>query len=368
MEPVRFRPPLYQQRYDFVKSYVDTYMPKKVADLGCSECSLLQRLKFWNCIEQLVGVDIDEDILKRKMYTLTPLPTHYLEPLKRSLTVTLYHGSVSQKDPALLGFDLITCIELIEHLEADDLEKIQDVLFGFMAPNAAVISTPNVEFNILLSKNSKFRHPDHKFEWSRKEFQSWAMKVARQYNYTVEFSGVGEPPPEHKDVGFCSQIGVFNKNYVESEESINDKKKYTRVYKTVFHVVYPSLQEEKYLRQAVLNVALFHAHRLKTNFLHHLIPEEYDKETNMADREKELCVQTKWFSSLQNEPVNEESNGLQPFLQENNVHVPLETLFAISRVKEICGSLEVLRNMLSGEATLSKDGSTIVFPVQLQND
>ncbi|XP_063796242.1 small RNA 2'-O-methyltransferase isoform X2 [Pseudophryne corroboree] len=299
-----------------------------------------------------------------KRYTLTPLPTNYLEPLNRSLTVTLYHGSVCEKDPALLGFDLITCIELIEHLEADDLEKLQDVLFGFMAPNAAVISTPNVEFNVLLPENPRFRHPDHKFEWSRKEFQSWAMKVAGQYNYTVEFSGVGKPPPEYQDVGFCSQIGVFNKNYIENEESISKKKKYSSVYKTVLHVIYPSLQEEKYLRQTVLNVALSHAYRIKSNFLHNLFAEEDEKKTNRMDVENKSCIQSNWFSSLQTVQTNEESTCLQPFLEGDTIQVPLEILFAISRVKELCGSLDVLRNMLSGEVTLSSDGNTIVYPLE----
>lgn len=75
--------------------------------------------------------------------------------------------------PDLL-YRLLTFFALrIEHLEVEDLGKLEDVLFGFMAPKAAVISTPNADFNILLPKTQKFRHPDHKFEWSREEFQSW---------------------------------------------------------------------------------------------------------------------------------------------------------------------------------------------------
>ncbi|KAM3915201.1 small RNA 2'-O-methyltransferase [Leptodactylus fuscus] len=368
MEPIRFRPPLYEQRYEFVKTYINTHKPKKVADLGCSECSLLHKLTFWDCIEELVGVDIDEDILKRKGYTLSPLPIYYLEPLERSLTVTLYHGSVSEKDPALLGFDLITCIELIEHLETEDLEKFQDVLFGFMAPNAAVISTPNVEFNVLLSENPRFRHPDHKFEWNRKEFQSWALNISRQYNYTVEFTGVGQAEPESKDVGYCSQIGIFRKNYTESEASMNVKKSCRSVYKRVFHVVYPSIQEEKYLRKVVLRIALSHAERMKTNFLHNLFPEDQEEKNSMVDNEKEPCVVSGWFSSLKSPAETEESVGKPPFLEGDAVHVPLETLFAIPKVKELCGSLEVLQNMMTGEVILSSNGSAIVYPLHVEND
>ncbi|CAH2311735.1 small RNA 2 -O-methyltransferase isoform X1 [Pelobates cultripes] len=112
MEPIVFTPRLYQQRYNFVVSYVDQYKPKKVADLGCSNCSLLRRLKFCDCIEELVGLDIDQRLLTDKKESLKPLLISYLEPKKTRLTVSLYHGSVTEKDPALIGFDLITCIEL----------------------------------------------------------------------------------------------------------------------------------------------------------------------------------------------------------------------------------------------------------------
>ncbi|XP_069825092.1 small RNA 2'-O-methyltransferase [Dendropsophus ebraccatus] len=368
MEPIRFEPPLYEQRYEFVKSYIDTHKPKKVADLGCSECSLLHKLKFWSCIEELVGVDIDEDILKRKGYTLTPLPVYYLDPLQRPLTVTLYHGSVCEKDPALLGFDLITCIELIEHLVAEDLEKFQDVLFGFMTPNAVVISTPNVEFNVLLSENPGFRHPDHKFEWNRKEFQGWAMNISRQYNYTVEFTGVGELGADSKDVGYCSQIGIFTKNYTETEETIRNKMKYRSTYKRVLHVIYPSIQDEKYLRKAVLTTALCHAERMKSNFLHNLFPEEDEETLVTADDREQPRVSSKWLSSLQTKTQLEESNGRPPFLEGDAVHVPLESLFAIPKVKELCGSLDVFQSMMTGEVTLSADGGAVVYPLHVDND
>ncbi|CAI9579951.1 unnamed protein product, partial [Staurois parvus] len=341
----------------------------QVADLGCSECSLLHRLRFWNCIEFLVGVDIDEETLRRKMHTLTPLPTHYLEPMERALTVILYKGSVCEKDPALLGFDLISCVELIEHLELDDLDKLEDALFGFMAPKAVVITTPNAEFNILLPKTQKFRHPDHKFEWSREEFQSWAFKVARHFNYTVEFSGVGKPPPEHEEVGFCSQIALFMKNYTESEESINIKKQYKSIYKTVLHVVYPSLQEEKYLRRAVLNVALLHADRMKNSLLDSHRNREENKQdiaTGVTDH-RDAYKYSGWSFGLETETQSEENELTQPFIQGNTIHIPLEAIFIISKVKKLCGSLDVLRNFIAGEVPLSEDGKTIMYSVNLDD-
>ena len=41
--------------------------------------------------------------------------------------------------------------------------------------------------------------------------------ITRGYPYSVEFDGVGEPPPTHPNVGFCSQIAVFRSNFASSD-------------------------------------------------------------------------------------------------------------------------------------------------------
>ncbi|KAH0618352.1 hypothetical protein JD844_017467 [Phrynosoma platyrhinos] len=239
---VTFTPPLYKQRYQFIKQLVSKHKPKKVfafaakiADLGCADCKLLWMLKFCNCIEVLVGLDISEDVMKEKMHTLSPLPGDYLQPSERSLTIILYQGSVAVKDPCMLGFDMITCIELIEHLEANVLEKFEEVVFGFMSPTMIIISTPNSEFNPLLQIVTLFRHPDHKFEWNRSQFQNWAQETAARYDYTVQFTGLGIPPPG-KDVGFCTQIGVFVRKFIKHVEVTQSEKYQDRVYKINIHI------------------------------------------------------------------------------------------------------------------------------------
>ena len=48
------------------------------------------------------------------------------------------------------------------------------VIFGQLSPKIAIITTPNVEFNVLFPNLKQgFRHYDHKFEWTRAEFQEW---------------------------------------------------------------------------------------------------------------------------------------------------------------------------------------------------
>ena len=51
-----------------------------------------------------------------------------------------------------------------------------------------------------------FRHADHRFEWTRAEFQAWAERVTTVYGYQVAVSPVRPTDP---DVGAPSQLAMF---------------------------------------------------------------------------------------------------------------------------------------------------------------
>lgn len=61
----------------------------------------------------------------------------------------------------------------IEHLIPEHLEKMPAVIFGQLSPTVVIVTTPNAEFNVLFPNLEGFRHWDHKFEWTRQEFQDW---------------------------------------------------------------------------------------------------------------------------------------------------------------------------------------------------
>lgn len=49
-----------------------------------------------------------------------------------------------------------------------------NMVFGQLHPKLVVLTTPNSEFNVVFDMaEGKLRHWDHKFEWTREEFQSW---------------------------------------------------------------------------------------------------------------------------------------------------------------------------------------------------
>ncbi|KAF1518451.1 Small RNA 2'-O-methyltransferase, partial [Eudyptula minor] len=363
---IKFTPPLYKQRYQFIKDLVGKYKPKKVADLGCADCTLLWMLKFCNCIEVLAGLDICASVMKEKMHRLSPLPGDYLQPAERSLTVTLHHGSVAHKDPCMLGFDLVTCIELIEHLEQSELKKFPEVVFGFMAPSIVVISTPNSEFNPLLPGVTLFRHPDHKFEWNRAQFQSWALETARRYDYSVEFTGVGHPLTGMEKVGFCTQIGVFVRKYPQTTESAQSEKPTEAVYKTVFKAVYPSLKDEKYLQNAVVSEVIFTTQIIKRSLLDRLMSEHEECNDDPTERKSKFQPSMNRFSEDLGKARVEKS--MEPFVNGNVVYIPLKTIFSFPKVNRLCGTFEKLHKLIAGKVTLSSDGSAVMFDTEHENE
>ena len=73
-----------------------------------------------------------------------------------------------------------------------------------------VLTSPNREYNVRFETlySSGFRHPDHRFEWTRSEFQEWAKEIAERFHYRVQIVPVG---PEDEQVGAPSQMGVFDR-------------------------------------------------------------------------------------------------------------------------------------------------------------
>ena len=134
--------------------------------------------------------------------------------------ITLMHGSLMYRDRRLEGFDAAACVEVVEHLDPPRLAAFERTVFEFARPKTVVVTTPNREYNVTWENvgPDKFRHPDHRFEWTRQEFQSWANRVAERHKYAVRFLPVG---PIDEALGSPTQMGVFERNGCEADQEIS---------------------------------------------------------------------------------------------------------------------------------------------------
>ncbi len=197
---------LNDQRLGAVVAALRSSQAKRVLDLGCGEGKLLRALLKDRQFEEIVGLDVSIRSLEgaHKRLKLDRLPE------KQAARLRLLHGSLVYRDQRLAGFDAAAVVEVIEHLDPPRLASFERVLFEFARPGVVVLTTPNREYNITWPTlpAGRLRHPDHRFEWTREEFQRWAIGVARRYNYNVRFSPVG---PESETLGAPTQMGVFER-------------------------------------------------------------------------------------------------------------------------------------------------------------
>jgi 3' terminal RNA ribose 2'-O-methyltransferase Hen1 len=198
---------LNEQRLGTVLAALKASNAKRVLDLGCGEGRLLQLLLAEKQFAEIVGMDVSYYALESAKDRLhyDRLPTMQKERLR------LIHGSLIYRDQRLAGFDAAAVIEVIEHLDPPRLAAFERVLFECARPNTVVVTTPNREYNVKWETlpAGKFRHRDHRFEWTREEFQAWASGIAARFGYSANFLPVG---PDDAVVGSPTQMAVFTKS------------------------------------------------------------------------------------------------------------------------------------------------------------
>lgn len=234
-----------QERMTKVQELVEGLGAASLADVGCGEGKLLLRLIGSTAgahrPARLVGIDPSPHgrVLRRAATKLREAREAALAAAAAvggegtpPPDVSLLRGSLAalRLTPRC---DVITLVEVVEHLDPPELALVGEVLLGRAAPRALILTTPNKEYNLnyivdpttpgqqtLVPPVSSYplRNPDHRFEWTRAELRQWAEPLAAQFGYTVRFDGVGGGPLDEPAVhgvwhgpGPITQIAIFER-------------------------------------------------------------------------------------------------------------------------------------------------------------
>lgn len=201
---------LNERRLDSVLHALKESGASRVLDLGCGEGRLLRRLLADRQFTEIVGLDVSSRTLD--------IAESRIERDRRSAAarqqdrLRLIHGSLMYRDARLAGFDAAAVVEVVEHLDPPRLRAFERVLFESARPATIVMTTPNAEYNVMWPSlpAGRFRHQDHRFEWTRAEFENWASKTATRHGYAVTFQPVGD---ENERVGAPTQMAVFTQGF-----------------------------------------------------------------------------------------------------------------------------------------------------------
>jgi 3' terminal RNA ribose 2'-O-methyltransferase Hen1 len=196
---------LSEQRLSAVTDVIVGAGARRVLDLGCGEGKLIRALLKLANIDRVVGIDVSYRMLEiagRRLHLESMAP-------RQRERVELLQGSLTYRDNRLQGFDAAAIVEVLEHLEPSRLGSFERVVFAHARPTLVVVTTPNVEYNVRFENlpGQNLRHRDHRFEWTRLEFATWARGVAERHGYKVAISGIG---PVDSEVGSPTQMAVFS--------------------------------------------------------------------------------------------------------------------------------------------------------------
>lgn len=198
---------LNQQRLETVMQTLKDHNAKRVIDLGCGEGQLILAMARDNFFEQITGTDVSYRSLG---IAHERLERTFLAAKQRD-RIQLFQSALTYRDRRFKNYDAATLIEVIEHLDNARLSTLAQIVFGFACPQIVLVTTPNIEYNVKFTNlpMGTFRHPDHRFEWSRSEFETWATRLAKKFSYTVNFSAIGT---EDEIVGAPTQMAVFERS------------------------------------------------------------------------------------------------------------------------------------------------------------
>jgi len=182
-------------------------------------------------IRELYGLDISNEDLAFAMEAAAPPEPGEEDNSKmggrlRSLTAG------AQRWEALTS--KVWKARISEHLPENILASFAPVLLGVYHPEFLLITTPSYTFNARFTAPDApttsqigfpdptgwtdriFRHDDHKFEWTREEFQTWCQETANQWGYEVNETAIGRalhPDPWQRDQELqgATQVAAFRR-------------------------------------------------------------------------------------------------------------------------------------------------------------
>jgi 3' terminal RNA ribose 2'-O-methyltransferase Hen1 len=196
---------LRDERLAAVQAELKASGARRVLDLGCGPGALLARL-LRDDYELVLGADVSVRALEQAARRLGLDEMHEAQRNR----ISLLQSPLTYRDQRLIGFDAAALVEVIEHLDPPRLAAAEQNVFGSARPGTVVVTTPNAEYNVRWETLAAgaFRHADHRFEWTRDEFATWAQGVADRHGYAVRHVPVG---PDDAEVGPPTQMAVFSR-------------------------------------------------------------------------------------------------------------------------------------------------------------
>ena len=193
---------VYECRKEFFTTCVSNRTKKNISllDLGCGDGAYF-KLAFKNNYEQITGVDIDSDCAVSAGHSARKAQIEdSVKVINKSIEEFLVESGSLENTDVLLT-------EVLEHIPQEQSKGILSWVLS-LSPDNVFITVPNSEFNIHYGMEpNTFRHDDHFWEPTYKEFQDFIKTTKGIEKYTLEYSPIGDrllsDPLVSSSIGLC---------------------------------------------------------------------------------------------------------------------------------------------------------------------
>ncbi|MDY8095068.1 3' terminal RNA ribose 2'-O-methyltransferase Hen1 [Paenibacillus polymyxa] len=183
---------------------------QKIVDLGSGEGKLSARMARMTGVEEIWAVEPSAYAQLRAVERFNKLERH-----ADAISPTPMMGSLFYYDEQLRGKDVMILCEVIEHVDEHRLNRVMKTIVTEYQPGVLIVTTPNREYNEVYRMNQQeMRHGDHRFEWSRSEFQERCEQWIVEAPYSVALKGIGE---EVEGFGQPTQMAIFTRRKEQKE-------------------------------------------------------------------------------------------------------------------------------------------------------
>ena len=195
--------PLDVLRLQAVRDEIISSGARTCIDIGCGEGKLIKLLLEAPDLKHIAGADVVAGEVKKAAERIG----YDRLPERQKEKVTLFQGSLMYQDDRFKGYDCMSVVEVMEHIEPERLPMLEKVVFSWARPATVIFTTPDKTYNTNYDlEEDELRHEDHRFEWDRETFEEWTQHVCEEYGYTVSIKGIGGKDGE--DIS-PTQMGVF---------------------------------------------------------------------------------------------------------------------------------------------------------------
>lgn len=223
---------LHQKRHEIITKLIksetiNTSDKNRLIELGCGSGQFLKYID-----KQFKGFDILGIEVNSKRISRNSIRS------KKSNNINIKNSS--GLNPNIRFTDLnpnyLVCTEVLEHIEEYDRINLVRLMKDFYNPDVIIITVPNIDYNKYIpglldedgNYNGKYRHNDHKIEYTKNKFQKEVVSILEEKYYPTWYNLIDEEDIDEQP-SFVVHFTKTRKNTIKDNDK--QQKIYDRISK-----------------------------------------------------------------------------------------------------------------------------------------